>query len=39
VQANRELAGTGQRVEALGSNAIQQWIREANVQEIGGVYY
>ena len=39
IQANRELAGTGQRVEALGSNALQQWIREANVQEIGGVYY
>ncbi len=27
------------RVEPLGSDALQRWIREANIPEIGGVYY
>ncbi len=38
-EANRLLKAQGMRAESLGSDALQQWIREANIQEIGGVYY
>jgi hypothetical protein len=33
IQANRELAGAGQRVEALGSNALQRLMHTDGIEE------
>jgi hypothetical protein len=38
IQANRELAGTGQCIEAPGSNAPQRWIHDGSIEEMNGGY-
>jgi hypothetical protein len=37
-QANRELAGTGQCIEAPGSDAPQRWIHDGSIEEMNGGY-
>jgi hypothetical protein len=38
-QANKELSGTGQHVEALGSDALQRWMQASGVTEMNGGYW